>query len=831
MNRHQIVETIGSEYHRANIEEDEWSYAKDAGTLGDLAQALGGNKPLHFQLDRRFILEDDTGTYAVLVETKQHFVKDDENQLRAYVEEEYALHRGTKVIAILANTNDDRIRVWKSEVDDDHLLSNETVLDDMSHYRHLFSIERQNNREEVMRNTYALNELLHRKGVKERNRSQFVGTCLLYVKDEVSKRCHGGRITKQMNENLCNRWNQFSAKQMREGISEVLGNLLDGSKNKTKKIQLLNRDVLDDQHVRSLSISDWVEILSFVLMRIYRYIDSDSSEGQDILNLFFITFNKYVGKADKNQAFTPDHITDFMTKLTEVTFKDVVLDECCGSGSFLVQAMVTELAAARRGHTDKEYKKLADSIKQKHIFGIESEEKAYGLSTTNMLIHGDGNSNVEFGSCFAKRDFIAEAHPTVILMNPPYNALPKDIPTEYKSDWNAKEKSGKSEPTKGFVFVKYLSDIAKEEDWDGVRLAVLLPMSAAIGTGNRLSGMKEALLRDNTLEAVFSLPAEIFYPGASVQACCMLFTLNRSHYDAEGVPRKKTFFGYYKNDGFIKRKNLGRVEQFDADGHSLWKAIEKEWLTLYRNKTVTIGLSAMKNVTGTDEWLAEAYMETDYSTLTEADFRHTINDYLSYLVKSGHIHENAPNWEWMGNYIKALCSELSNHSHRSSAPVLRIDDWARFKVSDVFTIRNGAGITQDEIDEHPGSFPAVQSGENDNGVMGLIDESYVHQCDYTYAQQPCLTVARSGTAGCVHYFGSGCVVGDSAKILQLKEKQGGYVHLFLHTILSHLRYKYSYGRKVTEGKYGDEIIWLPVTHEGKPDWRAMEQYIKALSEQ
>lgn len=41
-------------------------------------------------------------------------------------------------------------------------------------------------------------------------------------------------------------------------------------------------------------------------------------------------------------------------------------------------------------------------------------------------------------------------------------------------------------------------------------------------------------------------------------------------------------------------------------------------------------------------------METDYSTLTETDFRHTINDYLSYLVKSGHIYENAPNWEWMG---------------------------------------------------------------------------------------------------------------------------------------------------------------------------------------
>lgn len=600
----------------------------------------GGTRPEHYKLDRRFVSEDEAGTYAVLVETKQNFVDSDAQQLADYVEEEYALHRGTKVVAILANTNDDRIRVWKSEVDDAHLLPDETVLDCMEHYKRLFSTERQNDREAVMRNTYALNELLHRKDIDERNRSQFVGTCLLYVKDEVEKRCHGGRVTDEMRGQLEDRWKQFSANQIREGIGEVLENLLDGSENKETKIRLLKRDVLEDQKVRSLTTDDWSEILSFILMGIYRFIDSDSSEGQDILNLFFITFNKYVGKADKNQAFTPDHITDFMAQLTEVTHKDIVLDECCGSGSFLVQAMVHEFADVRRGYTDAERERLLDEIKCKHIYGIEFEEKAYGLATTNMLIHGDGNSNVVLGSCFEKRDFIAKARPTVILMNPPYNAKPRSIPEEYKADWSAQEKEGKSDPTKGMVFVKYLSDIAKAEGWEGTRLAVLLPMAAAIGTGKRLSGMKEALLRDNTLEAVFSLPAEIFYPGASVQACCMLFTLNRSHYKSDGVtPFKKTFFGYYKDDGFIKRKNLGRVEQFDSEGHSQWKKTEAKWLDLFRNRTVEAGYSAMQEVTGSDEWLAEAYMETDYSTLTEVDFQRTINDYLAYLVKEGNVYE------------------------------------------------------------------------------------------------------------------------------------------------------------------------------------------------
>ena len=48
--------------------------------------------------------------------------------------------------------------------------------------------------------------------------------------------------------------------------------------------------------------------------------------GQDLLNLFFTTFNKYVGKTDKNQAFTPDHIVHFMCRVTGVNRKNMNLE-------------------------------------------------------------------------------------------------------------------------------------------------------------------------------------------------------------------------------------------------------------------------------------------------------------------------------------------------------------------------------------------------------------------------------------------------------------------------------------------------------------------------
>lgn len=642
MDRTKIINTIGIEYHTSNIEGGEYSYVQAAGSKENLVRALG-RTPEHFKLDIRFELDD----VVLLIETKQNFKKSDEKQLAEYLQEERVLHYGKKIIAMLANTNDNKIKVWKSIVDDSHVLKDETVMDTMEHYAKLFNNNKQNDREKVLKNTYELNELLHRKDIDENLRSQFVGTTLLYIKDMVNK-IGSEHIDDELVSKLNDSWMLLSESQIRDGVKSTLDDLLDGSENKAKKIELLQKNVLNDQKVKRLKKKDWIEILDTILLDIYRYIDADSSEGQDILNLFFIAFNKYTGKADKNQAFTPDHITDFMCRVAGVDRDKVVLDATCGSGSFLVQAMVKELADCRRGKTESEYIAMMDKIKKKHIYGIEVEEKAYGLSTTNMLIHGDGNSNIRFGSCFNCEDFIMQADPDIILMNPPYNAKPIGIPTEYKKTWSASEKNGTTDPTKGFVFIKFISDIIKKmndnrekngEQRKTVKMAVLLPVAAAIGSSTRLTEMKNAMLDENTLEAVFTLPDEIFYPGASACACCMVFTLGKPHIKQDGS-KDETFFGYYKEDGFRKKKNLGRVEQFDENGDSKWRKIENEWLKMFHNKKVVDGLSAMAEVDGTSEWLCEAYMKTDYSNLGESDFQKTLNDYLSFLMKEGRIYES-----------------------------------------------------------------------------------------------------------------------------------------------------------------------------------------------
>ncbi len=641
MDRASIINRIGTKYYVTNVESGEYSYIQAAGGKKNLLKALNGYIPKHYRIDLRFQTDD----VVILVETKLHAADADEDQLREYLLEERALHFGKKVICILANTVNDKIKVWKSEVDREHFLKEETVLDNMAHYQALFYMNKVNDREKVLKNTYALNELLHKLDIDEKLRSQFIGTILLYIRKMVQN--DGSSVVNDdLRDRLDAHWRMASREEIVAAVKNTLTNLLGASDNKDKKIELLQNNIFNNQKIKRLSLSDWMEILDTVLMDIYRYIDTDSSEGQDILNTFFIAFNKYTGKADKNQAFTPDHITEFMCCLTEVDRTKVVLDGTCGSGSFLVQAMVKELADCHRHTSEDEAKRLKEIVASSHIYGVEIDETAYGLAATNMLIHGDGNSNLKLANLFDCREFIERADPDIILMNPPYNAKPLGIPDAYKSSWgNAKK--GKEDPTKGLVFIQFLSDVIKDmndkrikngHSVKEVKLAVLLPASAAIGSSRLLTEAKKALLVNNTLEAVFTLPNEIFYPGASASACCMLLTLGRPHVGTDGMA-KETFFGYCKEDGFKKKKNLGRIEQFAPDGTSRWKVIEKTWLHLYRTRTAADGLSAKAVVDGDSEWLCEAYMKTDYSALTEADFKQTLNNYLAYMMKEGRIHE------------------------------------------------------------------------------------------------------------------------------------------------------------------------------------------------
>lgn len=621
MNRYEIIEKIGARYNIGNTETGEFSYPKALKSVGkdirDYQKGRTGTQ--HQYLDIRF----ENERLVILVECKNKFSRWDKDeihrQLQDYVryEKEYS---DKKIVAILAETEGDDIWVWYGQsviIDDEHRIEEETQLKTFEEYEDI-CFGKVNDKIKVVDSIKTLNEMLHSDGVNEKLRSQFVGTCLLALKN--------GLVYENVKETINPQTGKKLSKEqvVVKDIKDILEGLLtrSGSINKASKLAILNNKVLEDQDISSLTYGELKELLKFIDVNIVPFINDKNTAGQDLLNLFFTTFNKYVGKSDKNQAFTPDHICDFMSKIVGVNKYSRVLDPCCGSGAFLVRAMTEAM-------DDCDTEEEREEVRKNQIFGIEYEEGAFGLSSTNMLIHGDGNSNVVQDSMFNRAKWIEDSNINVVLMNPPYNATRKNCDSDYTKKW---AKNKKEDPSKGFHFVEWVARHVSPL----CKMAVLLPMQAAIGNTGDVKDFKKKMLDNYTLDAVFSLPREVFYPGAAVVACCMVFDLSQKHEKSN----RETFFGYYTDDTFIKRKGLGRIEKTDDEGNSLWAKTEELWLDLYRNKKEVTGLSVMKKVDWKDEWLAEAYMETDYTALSDADFQKVINDYLSYLVKEGIVNES-----------------------------------------------------------------------------------------------------------------------------------------------------------------------------------------------
>jgi type I restriction enzyme M protein len=116
------------------------------------------------------------------------------------------------------------------------------------------------------------------------------------------------------------------------------------------------------------------------------------------------------------------------------------------------------------------------------------------------------------------------------------------------------------------------------------------------------------------------MPDDLFYP-VGVVTCIMVFEANKPN------KGRKTWFGYFKDDGFEKRKYIGRIDVKDR-----YTNLKRHLLSAYFNLEEIPGFSVRHEVCAVDEWCAEAYMETDYSTLLASDFDKKIREYCAFKL-------------------------------------------------------------------------------------------------------------------------------------------------------------------------------------------------------
>jgi hypothetical protein len=347
------------------------------------------------------------------------------------------------------------------------------------------------------------------------------------------------------------------------------------------------------------SQSPLAHILTQIVADVWPYVST--YEDVDVLGHFYGEFLKYTAGDGKGLGIvlTPKHVTELFAELAEVTPDSTVLDPCAGTGGFLISAMSRMLRLAG-ADTEKRAR-----IKSVGLVGIEHMPHMFALAASNMLLRGDGKANLHPGSCFDQtwKDTIINAgtddsaahhrRPTVGLLNPPY----------------AQEGEGLHE----LDFIDNMLDMLAP----GALGLAIVPMSCAIAP----HATKARMLGKHTLVAAMSMPDELFHPVATVTAI-LVFKAHTPH-----DPTKSTWFGYWKDDGFVKTKDRGRIDLNDR-----WHTIRAQWLDDFHGRHEAPGRCVQAKVTHEAEWCAEAYLETDYSQLTAESFVHELRRYAVFKM-------------------------------------------------------------------------------------------------------------------------------------------------------------------------------------------------------
>ena len=232
------------------------------------------------------------------------------------------------------------------------------------------------------------------------------------------------------------------------------------------------------------------------------------------------------------------------------------------------------------------------AINKRQLVGIEFQNEIYALAVSNMVVHGDGKTNIIPGDCFTQASIVGEKwKPTVGLLNPPYSTAISEMDFVL-NNLEALQPNGKC--------------------------VAIIPINCVIGDDKITLDRKRRLLEQHTLEAVLSMPVSLFLgQQAGVATSIIVVTAHKPH-----PANKKTWFGYCHNDGFVVKKHVGRV-----DAENKWAGTKDRWLSAFRNRDAIPMLSVTKAVSYKDEWCAEAYMEPDWSCLTREAVERTFKEF------------------------------------------------------------------------------------------------------------------------------------------------------------------------------------------------------------
>lgn len=307
-------------------------------------------------------------------------------------------------------------------------------------------------------------------------------------------------------------------------------------------------------------------------------------------------------------VLTPSYVANLLVKLARIDKDSYVWDFATGSAGLLVSAMNEMLIDAKNKIKSPEQLAIKSAeIKANQLLGLEILPSIYMLAILNMILMGDGSSNIlnkdslkDFNGNYGFKNTDEKFPATAFVLNPPYSA-----------------------PGNGMIFVeKALSMMGKGY------AAIIIQNSAGSG---KASEFNKRILKHSTLLASIRMPLDLFVGKSSVQTNIYVFRVGEAHYNDDIVK-----FIDFSNDGYARAnrkkstnnlKDVGNAKERYQEIVDLVRFGESK-LNIFTKKEYYEGRIDVNN--GAD-WNQTAPIDTKP---TMDDFQRTISDYLSWKIST-----------------------------------------------------------------------------------------------------------------------------------------------------------------------------------------------------
>lgn len=493
-------------------------------------------------------------------------------------------------------------------------------------------------------------------------------------------------------------------------------------------------------------------------------------------------------------VLTPSYVATLLVKLARVNRNSFVWDFATGSAGLLVAAMNEMLSDARNSiHSLEELNTKERQIKTEQLLGIELLPNIYMLAILNMIIMGDGSSNIlnrdslidfdgKYGYGEPKKDFPADA----FVLNPPYS------------------KAGN-----GMVFVEKALNMM-----DKGYAAIIIQSSA--GSGKAIE-YNRRILKRNTLLASIKMPADLFIGKSSVQTNIYVFRANEPHCKDEIVK-----FIDFSNDGYARsnRKkascNLKDTDKAKERYEELVNLVRfgKNKLKIYTDKEYFENTIDPNN--GAD-WNQTAPIDTKPSI---SDLKNTICNYLTWdlstVIRKTKIEEACISSNTSKQTKWSTTTELDNYNltdeeYKTLNNFTNLR-WQHFNLENLFG-KSTRGKRLKSADREIGTLPFVTAGEANEGISAFIGNNV------DIFQKNTITIDMFGSAKYRNYdYG-----GDDHIAVVHTEKISKFAAIFVTAAIhksSHCG-KFDYSKNFY-AKDADELdILLPIDKANQPDYKTM----------